>query len=216
MNIENNKTSEPHKYFLDLSQRSDLRSSEERVALQNVSIYYTWKNIRKQYKNNKLKIIAPTLNDEFDLPDSSNSVSDIQDYTEYIIEKHETLTTISPIHLYINIINNRLVLKIKDEYSLKLQTPETMELFGSTKKLIDKTKNGETVPSLEVVEVLLVQCNLVDNQYQQKFKVLYTLTPNKFYAYSLNVEPSNVVFLKTYNTGLDKIVIKLQIKMVNH
>ena len=57
--------------------------------------------------------------------------------------------------------------KIKDGYKLELQTPETMKLFGSTKKLIDKTKNGEKVPSLEVVEVVLVQCNLVDNQYQQ-------------------------------------------------
>ena len=68
------------------------------------------------------------------------------------------------------------MLKIKDRYKLELQTPETMLLFGSTKKLIDKTKNGENVPSLEVVEVFLVQCNLVDDQYQQKSEVLYTFT----------------------------------------
>ena len=68
------------------------------------------------------------------------------------------------------------MLKIKDGYKLELQTPETMLLFGSTKKLIDKTKNGENVPSLEVVEVFLVQCNLVDDQYQQKSEVLYTFT----------------------------------------
>ena len=94
-------------------------------------------------------------------------MSDIQDYVEYIIKKHETLTTISPIHVYINRINNRLMFKIKDGYKLELQTPEKKkkkELFGSTKKLIDKTKSGEQVPSLEVVEVFLVQCNLVDNQ----------------------------------------------------
>ena len=65
-----------------------------------------------------------------------------------------------------------------DEYKLELKTPETMKLFGSTKKLIDKTKNGENVPSLEVVEVVLIQCNLVDNQYQQTSAVLYTFTPN--------------------------------------
>ena len=76
--------------------------------------------------------------------------------------------------------------KIKDGYKLELQTPETMKLFSSTKKLIDKTQNRENVPSLEVVEVVLVQCNLVDNQYQQKSEVLYTFTPNKFYAYLLN------------------------------
>ena len=70
-----------------------------------------------------------------------------------------------PIHVYINRINNRLVLKIKDVYKLKLQTPETIILFGSTKKWIDKSKNWENDSSLEVVEVVLAQCNLVDNHY---------------------------------------------------
>ena len=65
-----------------------------------------------------------------------------------------------------------LVFKIKDGYKLELQTPETMKLIGSTKKLIDKTKNGEKVPNLEGVEVVLFQCNLVDNQYQQNSDVL--------------------------------------------
>ena len=65
-----------------------------------------------------------------------------------------------------------------------------MKLFGSTEKSIDKTRNGEKVPRLEVVEVVLVHSNLVDNQYQQKSEVLYTFTPNTFYAYLLNVEPS--------------------------
>ena len=78
---------------------------------------------------------------------------------------------------------------MKDGYKLELQTSETIKLFGSTKKLIDKTKNGENIPSLQVVEVVLVQCNLVDNQYQQKSEVLYTFTLNKSYAYLLNVEP---------------------------
>ena len=95
--------------------------------------------------------MAPTWNDEFELPDGSYSVSDIQDYIEYIIKKHETLLTILLTHLYINKINNRLVFKIKDGYKLQLQTPETMKLFSSTKELIDTTKNGEKVPSLEVL-----------------------------------------------------------------
>ena len=64
------------------------------------------------------------------------------------------------------------------KYKLELQTPETMKLFGSTKELIDKTKNGENVSSLKVVEVVLVQYNLIDNQYQQEFEVLYTFMPN--------------------------------------
>ena len=89
MNAENSKTNEPHKFVINLSQRLDLRSSDKHVALQNLYIYYKWKNIRKQYKNNKLKIIAPTSNDEFELPDGSYSVSDIQDYIKYILKKHE-------------------------------------------------------------------------------------------------------------------------------
>ena len=125
------------------------------------------------------------------------SMSDIQDYIKYIIKKHETLITIPPIHVYINIINNRLVFEIKDIYKLELQTPETMKLFDSTRKLIDKTKDREHVPSLEVVEIVLVQCNLVGNQYQQKSEVLYTFIPNKSYAYLLNIELSDSVFLKT-------------------
>ena len=116
-----------------MPQRLDLRRSNKHAVLQNLSIYYTWKNIRKQYKNNKLKIIALTWNDQFELPDGSYSVSDIQYYIEFIIQKDETLTIIPLIHVYINRINNRLVFKMKDGYKLKLQTPETMKLFGSTK-----------------------------------------------------------------------------------
>ena len=119
MSTENRKTNEPHKLVLDLLQRLDLRSSNKHVALQNLSIYYTWKNIRKQCKNNKLKIIAPTWNDEIELPNGSYSVSDIQDYIEYIIKKHKRLTQISPIHVYINRINNRLVFKIKNRYRVE-------------------------------------------------------------------------------------------------
>ena len=114
---------------------------------------------------------------------------------------------IPPIHVCINRVNNRLVFKIKDEYKLELQTPETMKLFSSTKKLIDKTKNGENVPNLEVVDAVLVQCNLVGNQYQQISEVLYTFAPNKSYVFLLNVKPSNLVFLKTYSTDFDEIII---------
>ena len=92
MNTENSKTSEPHKFFPNLSYKLDLISSNKHVSLQNLSIYYMCKNIRQQDKNKKLKIIAPTWNDEFTLPDGSFSVSGIQDYIEYIIKKkHHTV-----------------------------------------------------------------------------------------------------------------------------
>ena len=102
--------------------------------------------------------------------------------------------------------------KIKDGYQLEFQTPETKKLFDRTKKLIDKTKNGENVPSLETVEVVLSQSNLVDDQYQQKSEVLYTFTPNKSYAYLLNAEPSNLVFLKTYNTEFHEIITTVTVQ----
>ena len=99
MNTGNRKTNKRYKFVLNLSQRLDLRSSNKHIAPQNLSIFYTWKNIRKEYKNNKLEIIAPTWNNEFELPDGSYSVSYIQDFIDYIIEKHEKLTTNSPIHV---------------------------------------------------------------------------------------------------------------------
>ena len=81
-----------------------------------------------------------------------------------------------------------------------------MKLYGSTKKLTEK--NWKQVSSIEVVKVFLVQCNLVNNEYQQKSEVLHTFTPNESYAYLLNVESSNLVFLKTYNTEFAEIIIK--------
>ena len=99
------------------------------------------------------------------------------------------------------------MLKIKDGYKIELETPEATKLFGSTTKSVDKTKNGQKVPNLEVVEVVLVQCNLVENQYQQKPEVIYTFTSNKSYAYLLNNERSSFVFLKIYNTEFDEIII---------
>ena len=111
------------------------------MALPNLSIYYTWKNIKSEYNNNKFKISAPTSNDTFDLPDGSYSIADIQDYFEFIIKKHETLTENPPIQIYPNKIKNRITFKIKTDYKLELLTLETMKLLGSTKKEFDKDKN---------------------------------------------------------------------------
>ena len=145
----------------------------------NLSIYYTWKNIKSAYNNNKFKISAPTWNDEFDLPDGSYSISDIQDYFEFIIKKHETLAENPPIKIYPNKIKNRIVFKIKTGYKLELLSPETMKILGSIKLNTDKDKDGEDVPKLESVEVVLMNCNLVNNSHQQAFEVLFTFAPNK-------------------------------------
>ena len=88
MNSENCKTSEPHVLVLQLTNKLDLRIGEKIIALSNLSIYYTWENIKSSYNNNKFKMSAPTWNDKFELTDGSYSVSDIQDYFEYILKKH--------------------------------------------------------------------------------------------------------------------------------
>ena len=80
MNSENSKTSDPHRLLLNLTDKTDVRRKDKYVALSNLSIYYTWKNIKKSCNNNKFKISAPTWNEEFELPDKSYSVSVIQDY----------------------------------------------------------------------------------------------------------------------------------------
>ena len=91
MNTENSKTNEPHRFKLDLTDKLNLKNSNKNMALANLSIYYTWKNIKSEYNNNKFKISAPTWNDTFDLPDGSYSIADIQDYFEFIIKKHDKL-----------------------------------------------------------------------------------------------------------------------------
>ena len=133
MNTENSKTNEPHRFKLDLTDKLNLKNPNKNMALANLSIYYTWKNIKSEYNNNKFKISAPTWNDTFNLPDGSCSISDIQDYFEFIIKKHETLTENSPVQIYVNRIKKGIVFKIKRGYKLELLTPETMKLLASTK-----------------------------------------------------------------------------------
>ena len=177
MNTENSKTNKSNKFIYQFTDKLNLKTpNNKNIGLVNLSIYYTWKNIKSEYNNNKFKISAPTWNDTFDLPDGSYSISDIQDYFEFIIKKHETLTENPPIQIYPNKIKNRIVFKIKTGYKLELLSPETIKLLGSIKNIIakkdvDKNKGGEDVPKLESVEVDLMHCNLVNNSYQQASKV---------------------------------------------
>ena len=128
MNTENSKTNEPYKFKLDLADKLNLKNTNKNMAVASLSIYYTWKNIKSKYKNNKFKISAPTWNETFDLPDGSYSISDIQDYFEFIIKKDVTLTENLAVQICPNKIKNRIVFKIKTDYKLELLTPETMKL----------------------------------------------------------------------------------------
>ena len=94
MNSENSKTSDPHRLLLNLANKINLKRNDKYVALSNLSIYYIWKNIKRSYKNNKFRISAPIWNEEFELPDGSYSVSDIQDDFKYIFKKMRQLLII--------------------------------------------------------------------------------------------------------------------------
>ena len=215
MNTENSKTNEPHRFKLDLADKLNLKNPNKNTGLANLSIYYTWKNIKSEYNNNKFKIYVPTWNDTFDLLDGSYSTDNIQDYFEYIITKHETLSEDLPNEIYPNKIKNRTVFKIKTGYKLELLTPETMRLLESTKKVVAKDKN-EDVPKLESVEVALVHCNLVKNYYQHSSKVLFSFVPNKQPGQLINISQWSPIMMNMLNTEFSYVEAWFTNQKVNH
>ena len=139
------------------------------------------------------------MNEEFELPDRSYSISDIQDYFEYILKKGEKTDNTS-IRIYVNKIENRITFTIKTgNYLLTL---ETMKLIGSKKSKITRDKYGENVPHLEITEVVSVHCNIVNNYYQQDSIVLYTFVPNKLFGQLLDISPKTFISLKTFDSEI--------------
>ena len=207
MNTLRSKANESNKFIYQFTDKLSIKNPNKNMALGNLSIYYTWKNIKPEYNNNKFKIQPPTWNDEFNLPDGSYSVSDIQDCFECIIKKHDTVADNPPLQIYVNKIKNRVVFKIKTGYKLELLIEETMQLLGSSKKVIDKNKDGEIVPRLETVEVVLVHCKLVNNSYQQASKVLFTFVPKKLFGQLITATPHSPTMLNTTNAVFSFIEI---------
>ena len=109
--------------------------------------------------------------------------------------------------IYVNKIENRVTFKINNGYSLELLTPETMKLLGSIENKITKNKNGENVPHLEITEVVLFHCNIVNNDYQQDSRVLYTFVPNKLFGTLLEIYPASHIFLKALNSEYNVIIV---------
>ena len=195
----NSKTNESNRFIYQFTDKLNLKRPKKNMALPKLSIYYTWKNIKSEYNNNKFKISAPTWNDTFDLPDGCYSVSDIQDYFEYIIKKHKTIAGNPPVQIYVNRIKNRIVFKIKTGYKLELLTEETIQLLGRSKKDIDKNKDAELVPRLETVQFVLLHCNLVSNSYQTASKLLFSLVPDEKFGQIITTTPHSLTMLKTTN-----------------
>ena len=210
MSSQNSKTSDAHKLsLLNLLDKTNFKASDEYVALSNLSIFYTWKNIKKSYKNNKFRISGP-WNEQFELPDESCSVLDIQDYFEYILKKHETVTDNPSIMTYVNKIEYRTTFETKTGYYLELSKPETMKLLRRTKSKITKNENGKNVSHLEITEVILIYCNIFHNDYQQDSRVLYTFIRNKSFGQLLDISSKYSIFLKTFNSEFPYIEVKPQ------
>ena len=207
MNTANIKAKPSNKFVYNFTDKLNLKSPNKNIALANLSIYYTCKSVKSDYNNNKFKISAPTWNDTFDVPDGSYSIAALQKYFEYIIKKHETIADVSPMLIYVNEINNRIVFKIKSGYKVELLSKETMRLLGSSSDTIDGDKNSELVPKLESIDLVLVHCNLVNNSYQQASIVLFTFVPNKKYGQLITVSPETLIIIKTVNTEFSLIEI---------
>ena len=199
MNSENSRTSNYHVLLVKITDKLDLRRGQKSIAFSNLSIYYTWKSIRSSYNNNKFKISALSWSDEFELPDGSYSISDIQDYFEYILRKHSENVDNPSIRIYVNKIGNTF--KIKNGHYLEFLTLETVKLLGTTESKITKDKNSENVSHLEITELLLVHCNRVNNDYHQDLKI-YKFVPNKPFGSLLEISPTNHVFLKSRNQSM--------------
>ena len=175
------------------------------VFYQTLVLLYTEK-YKKVIKNNEFKVSAPTWNEELELPDGSYSVWDIQDSFEFIFKKKHERDNLSVI-IFVHKIENRITFKIKTGYYLELLTTESMELLGSSKSKISKNENGKNVPQLEIDEVILVHCNIFNNNYQQDMPVLYKFVPNKSFVQLLDISPKNFIFLKAFNSEFSFIEV---------
>ena len=144
MNSENSKTSKTYILIIEVTDKLDLRRGEESIALSNLSICY--QNIKSSYNSNKFKILVPTWNDKFLLPNESYSILNMQDYFEYILQKNnENIDNLS-IRIYVNKIENKYTFKIKTGCFFGLLTPETIKLLGSIGNKITKYKTVKMYP----------------------------------------------------------------------
>ena len=164
MNTEISKTNESNKFIYLFNDKLNLKSpNNKNIGLVILSIYYTWKNIKSTYNNNKFKISVPAWNDEFELLMDHILFQTFRITLNLSSKSTKPLAENPPIQIYPNKIKNRIVFKIKARHKLELLSPETMKLLGSAKKDVDKDKGGEDVPKIGSVEVVLVHCNLVNN-----------------------------------------------------
>ena len=162
MNSENSKTPKPHILILKLINKLDLRIGKKVIVLSNLSIYYTWKahtitiNLRYLNQNGMMNLIY-----QMDLV----LYQIFKIILNLFLKKHGESVDKPSVWIYVSKIENRVIFKIKNGYSLEFLIPETIKLLASTKNKITKGKNGENVPHLEITKVVLVHCNILNNDY---------------------------------------------------
>ena len=209
MSTENNKTSDPNIFRLYFTDKIDLRGNKK-IALSDLSIHYTWYNIKEQYNNNKSRLSGPIWSEDVTTPDGSYETSQIQNYfLDEVIKKHELnikSNEQSPILIYANRILNRVSFRIKTGYKLELLTNETMRLLGDG-PIIDTIKNGENVPRIEIVRIVLVFCNFVENVYLEDSKLLFYFVPNSRFRSLLSIAPQVLKYCDTVDSIFDYIKI---------
>ena len=207
LNFQDNKTSDLHRLLLNFSDKIDLKRTDKYVILSNLSMYYTRKNIKCRTKTIRLK---------YQLQSGMKNLNFLTDQIPYEIFKiilsisskqHETLTYHPPGGIYVNKIENSTSFKIQTGYYQEPLTTETIKLLGSTKSEITKDGIGENVLHLEITEVVLFYCNIVNNDYQDYSRVLYTFFPNKSFDQRLDISPKSFIFLNTLNLGFSYIKV---------
>lgn len=202
--LTNSNAGTSDKYKLSIQLTSPMRLDDCLVCVSDISMYYSWPNIKSSYGNNKFRYKRTTDNQEFDviIPDGSYDVKDINHYLRYIMNHNgdqEYEKNKYPIELYANHIYQRVAVKIQKNYILQLPIEGFGKVVGFTKatqngdKFVsigpDIEKNGDSIPQIERVESVSVHCNLVNNKYQLDSSLIYSFTPDKAFGALLNIKP---------------------------
>ena len=208
MNSEHSRTSEYHVLVLKLADKLDLRR-RQKLLLYQIYLFITHGKMQKAViTTTHLKYLHPVCLKNLNYQMDHIQYQIFKDYFEYILKKHSENVNNPSIKIYVNKNENRVTFKIKKAYYLELLTPGTMKLLGSTESKITKDKNGENVPHLEIVKLVLIHCNFVNNNYQQNSQILYTLIPNKVFGSLLEISPPNYIFLKIINSEFQEIKVR--------
>ena len=223
MNSTNSKTPKANRLTLRLQSKMDLSVRKKSVALANLSIYYSWKNISPELKNDKLIIGNEKATQEWTVPIISGSYSakTLSDYIIGAIKENKDKEKDSfwnktkargdnpeeVFKLYHDRVRNRTAYIIEEGYYIKLPTKEIRDMLGISKRKIGGSNYGDLVPQIEPVTAVLVHCNIVDNDYQRDSKLLYSFVPDKPFGSLLSVEPKSERFTKTFGGGFYDISV---------